>query len=290
MEQVTRIDARLIVPGNNDRTQFDPAALRDLANSIQNQGLIQPITVRPIDDTELYQIVAGERRYRATQLLGWPEVPALVVDLSDEEAAAVMLAENVSRKDLDPIDEARAYQVRISRFGWDEARCAQEAGVSKTRVQFSLKLLRLRDDVQDLIRKGQLQRGYAQILADTNLDPNFQMLAVRKLRDNAHPTPPWFRRICSELLSQQAQGVLFDAPLFGGQLPIDASASQAEPEPPHPSTTVPPRQGRTTKEVIANQAGFWQQAAESWNRLGKPFKRQECEAAARALQSTMMIL
>lgn len=170
---VTMIDTTLIVPGNNDRTRFDPTALRELAESIKGHGLIQPVIVRHLDGTELYQIVAGERRTRAIDLLGWPEVPCLVADLNDEEASAVMLTENVARDDLDPVDEANAYANRMALYGWDEKRCAQQAGVSTVRVQFRLKLLKLRDNLKDLVRTGDLELGYAQIIAQADLDANF---------------------------------------------------------------------------------------------------------------------
>lgn len=286
--QITLIDMSTIIPGDNgtgrqDRTKF--GSLADLAASISEHGLIQPITVRPVGESDLKQIVAGERRFRACEMLGWSEIPAIVADLTSDEASAVMLAENTGRADLDPIDEGRAYQVRIERLGWTVAECARSAGVSEVRVQFRLKLLKLRTDLQDLVRSGQLALGYAQILADANLDVNRQLLATRALRDQVSPTPAWFRRICAGLLTEQAQGVMFDEmPLFGG-LSVEAPKTTARhADPPTPATHKPPTSGRNVKEVIENQAGFWTQAASAWDKLGKPFKRQECEAAAQALQ------
>lgn len=289
MQQVSHIDMTAIVPGDNgtgnqDRTKFDASSLGDLAASINEHGLIQPITVRPLGDTELYQIVAGERRYRACELLGWLEIPAIVADLTDAEASAIMLAENTGRVDLDAIDEGRAYQVRIDRLGWTVTDCAKSAGVSEVRVQFRLKLLKLRPDLQDMIRTGNLSIGYAQVLADADLDVNRQMIAIRQLRDNASPTPAWFRRIANELLTQQAQGSMFDEmPLFGGQSVEAPKTTVTHSEPPTPATTQPPVKGSTPKEIIGNQMSFWQQASEAWERMGKPFKRQECQAAAQAL-------
>lgn len=286
----TLIDATLIVPGNNDRTRFDPAALRELADSIGEHGLIQPVTVRPLDGTELYQIVAGERRSRAVALLGWSEVPCIVTDLNDEEASAVMLTENVARDDLDPIDEANAYASRMALFGWDEKTCAQKAGVSTVRVQFRLKLLKLRGNLQDLVRTGDLELGYAQIIAQSGLDTNFQMLAISRLRDNPSPTPAWFRRVCGQLFERQAQASLLDAPLFGGQIIVEPQASEPPPDPPLPSTTIPPVGGQDARDVVGNQVAFWQQAAETWDELGKNFKRDQCVAAATALKSALIFL
>lgn len=281
-----QIDARLIVPGNNDRTIFNQAKLNELAASIKEHGLIQPITVRQLPDTELYQIIAGERRFRACQIAGLETVPCAILDVCDEEAAALMLAENTAREDLDPIDEALAYKSRMDAFGWTVADVAQKAGVSAVRVNFRLKLLTIRPDIQELVRKGQIALGYAQILADGNLDPNFQTIALGKLRDNPKPTPPWFRRIVNELLEKQAQGQLFNLPLMGGPV-FETNQPQEVQEPPLPSTTIPPKSGKDAREVLTRQVGFWKEAAEAWNKLGKPFKRQECEAAAQALQSAL---
>lgn len=291
---ITQIDTDCIIPGDNgtghqDRTSFDKAGLAELAGSIAAHGLLQPITVRQVEDSDLYMIVAGERRFRACQSLGWATIPAIVADVTSDEAAALMLAENTGREDLNPVDEANAYRVRIDRLGWTVADCARSAGVSETRVQFRLKLLKLRPDLQDLVRSGNLALGYAQIIADGNLDVNRQLLALRALRDNPSPTPTWFRRVVGELLTQQAQGSIFDdGPLFGG---LDfGEPAKAAPiiEPPTPATATPPLKGKTAAQIVGSQVRFWQEAAEAWERLGKPFKRQECEAAAKALQFALL--
>jgi len=283
------INVNEIVPGQNDRTTFDNNAMRELADSIREHDLIQPISVRPIDGTELYQIVAGERRYRACRyILGMAEVECIIIDATDEEAAALMLAENVARSDLDPIDEARAYQSRMDTYGWSIEDCAIRAGVSPIRIQFRVKLLRLTDEIQHLIRKGNLPIGYAQILSDAELDTNRQRIAVTHLRDNPKPTTGWFRSLINELKQQQAQESLFDT--------SDLVAVHTAPsvvgavEPPHPLTTQPPKHGKTVKEVLLNQSGFWSQAASEWQALGKPFKKQECESAAAALQMALLSL
>lgn len=285
MPAIFQVDTAQIVPGNNDRTVFAPGPLRELADNIDAHGLIQPITLRPIDDTDLYEIVAGERRFRAcADILGWDSIPALIADLTDEEASSVMLSENVSRADIDPIDEANAYASRMNIYGWTVADCARLAGVSEIRVQFRLKLLRLRFDLQSMVRTGGLPIGYAQILADANLDTNRQMLALAALRDNPNPSPAWFRRICNQLLNQQIQDVLIEnLPIITGE-PIECTTRQPITEPPTPATHKPPAQGQTLSERIASQMSFWESAACQWDTLGKPFKRQECEAAAKALQ------
>lgn len=287
MTTLTRLDIRAIIAGQNDRTVFDQAALRGLADSIRDNGLIQPITVRQVGP-DLYQIVAGERRFRACQLLGWSDIPAIVADLSAEDAAAAMLSENVARADLDPIDEASAYQSRMTHFGWSVADCAERAGVSAVRVQFRLKLLRLRPDLQLLVRGGSLALGYAQILSDANLDGNRQLLAASRLSAQPKPTPGWFRTMIAQLVTEQEQGQLFDAPLFGGETTSVSAVPMIDP--PHPSTTKPPSVGRTARTRLNHQVAFWRDAAEQWSAIGKPFKRQECLAASDALQSAMVLL
>lgn len=282
MTEIAPLDTNEIIPGNNDRTTFAPEALQDLASSIQEHGLIQPITVRWLDDAGSYQIIAGERRFRAcADILGWQEVPAIIADATDEEAAAIMLAENVARADLDPIDEALAYQSRIDAFGWTVKEIAQRAGVSSIRVQFRIKLLQLRPEIQKLVRDGQILLGYAQVLSGADLDTNRQLIAIARLRDNPSPTPAWFRRQVNELLAQQMQDSLFDLSAIAVQQERPATTAYVKPA--HPSTTKPPSNGGGIKAIIQGQVEFWTHAASQWDELGKPFKRQECEAAARAL-------
>lgn len=287
---IEMVDTREITPGPNDRTKFNQVSLDELAANIAEHGLIQPITVRQLDCVpSIYQIVAGERRFRACKdILGWEEIPAIVKDLTDEEASAIMLAENVARDDLDAIDEGNAYANRMALYGLSAQDVADQAGVTVIRVRFRTKLLNLRPDIQALIRNDDLRLGYAQILANANLDPNRQLLALAQLRDNPRATPSWFRRVVNELLEQQAQGALFELSLLNEQAEI------VEPElpelPPHPSDTTPPKVGVTTREIITGQATFWQAAAAAWDELGKPFKRQECQAAAMALQSTLAFI
>lgn len=274
-----------ITAGTNDRTIFHPAELHALADNIAANGLLQPIMVRPIGEGR-YQIILGERRFRAVCLLGWEKIPAVVQDVTDEEASAGMLSENMARANLDPIDEARAYQSRIDAFGWSVEELARIAGVSTVRVLFRLKLLRLRSDLQALIRTGNLALGYAQVLADAGLDTNHQAIAVDRLRDNGTPTPQWFRREVGALLTQQAQSSMLD--------PFEAAALTAQPtpepiDPPHPATTIPPVQGTTPRETVAAHIAFWKSAADAWAVLGKSFKRQECQAAARALETALAL-
>ncbi len=287
MKHVEDIPISQIIPGKNDRTIFDESGLRELAASIKEHGLIQPITVRHAEDGNLFEIVAGERRFRACKLLGWRTIPAIVTDLKDEDASAITLAENIARKSLDPIDEACAYQSRIESFGWSIEEISKYAGTSTIHIQFRLKLLRLIPEIQKLIRGGNIQVGYAQILADANLDSNFQLLAFSKLRDNPKPTTGWFRSIVSELKEKQDQGILFKGPLFDKTHAANEFKTENTREPPHPETTTPPKIGRNYKEILLNQSNFWEEAAKQWDAIGKPFKRNECKSAAQALTKAL---
>lgn len=280
-----QIDRVSIIPGDNDRTIFHAAELEALAENISTNGLLQPIMVRPID-SDRYQIILGERRFRAISLLGWEKVPCIVRNVTEQEASAGMLSENMARSNLDPIDEAHAYQSRIDAYGWSVEELARIAGVSTTRVLFRLKLLRLRNDLQSLVRSGNLPIGYAQILADVELDANHQAIAVDRLRDNATPTPVWFRRECAVLLTQQAQASMFDI-FESASMTVQPCAAPIDP--PLPSTTIPPHAGATPRETITAHIAFWKTAADAWATLGKSFKRQECQAVAQALEIALAL-
>ena len=276
-----------IVAGMNDRTVFDDSGLQELADSIRANGLAQPITVRWVEAREKFEIVAGERRFRAHKLLNAPTVRAIVRDLTDSEAAAIMLAENTGRKDLDPVDEARAYKARMTAFGWDEKTIAEKAGVSVQRVRNRLALLALRDDLLHLVRSGNLQIGYAQIIAESDLDTNRQLIALKRLQTCPAPTPQWFRKECGDLVSQQAQGDIFADALFGGATFAAVQTKQdfVQKLPADPRKDKAPADGTTYKKVVENQIQFWMKAADQWDRFGKSAPRDRCLAAAQALQA-----
>jgi ParB family chromosome partitioning protein len=184
MTVVQLIPVDKVRAGDNDRRSFDTEALQELADDILHKGLIQPITVRPMGD--MYEIIAGERRYRATILAGLTEIEALVRHGTDEEASGWMLSENLFRADLNPIEEARAYQKRIDDFGWDVARLAAEARVSPSRIKQRLNLLKLREDVQHLVKSGNLALNYAGAMV--GLDFNRQAIALQALLGERKPT------------------------------------------------------------------------------------------------------
>lgn len=205
---VTRLPADRIVAGSNDRTDFDAAALEQLAASIAASGLAQPPTVRPVADG-MFEIVAGERRCRAMALLGWTEYPVMVRELDDSQASDIMLLENLARVDLDPVAEARAFRARLDR-GATVAELAERAGVPARRVSARLRLLELADDVQHLVAHGQLTLGQADALV--GLDVNRQRLALEGL--HAGLDDRGYRALIARLRSEQDQEVIFDPTSF----------------------------------------------------------------------------
>lgn len=274
-----------IVAGNNDRTTFDPAKLKELAESIKAHGLIQPITVRAIEGSDIFQIVCGERRFRACKLLCWETIPCAVIDVSDEDASAMMLAENTARADLDPIDEALAYVRRAERFGWTAKEIAERAGVGQVRVSWRMKLLSLDTALQDLVRTGNFPVGYAQDLAIAGLPSFYQWKAFGAMRDNPSPTPSWFRAVVSKLAETAHQQSLIGDDFMGIE-EVELVLAEVAPtnEPALPSTTVPPVLGSTPQEIVQHQINFWTQAAEGWTQHRNSVKRAQCEAAAQALR------
>ncbi len=211
MQTVQMLPAGDIVPGNNDRKHFDPAGLAELAASIAAHGLAQPITVRPLGAG--YQIVAGERRFRAmSQVLQWATVPAIVRHLNDEQASAIMLAENTSRADLDPVEEANAYQSRMLAFGWQPAQVAEVAGVSEELVRRRVLLLQLHPDVQQLVAKRHLPVGHAEVMV--KLDHYRQLIALRVYREAKAMPLNVFCKVVGDLFGEQAQDGLFDLEQF----------------------------------------------------------------------------
>lgn len=145
------------------RKDIEPESLQELADSIKAQGVMQPIVVRPISDTK-YEIIAGERRWRATQLAGLDAIPAVVRDVSDEAAIAMALIENIQREDLNPIEEAVALQRLQQEFGLTQQEVAEAVGKSRSTVANLLRLMTLTDDVRRLVEHGDLEMGHARAL------------------------------------------------------------------------------------------------------------------------------
>jgi ParB family chromosome partitioning protein len=146
------------------RTRMDEGSLYELAQSIRSQGVMQPILVRPVAEPGHYEIIAGERRFRASQLAGLTEVPVLVRDVPDESALAMALIENIQREDLNPLEEAQGVQRLIREFGFTHEQAAQAIGRSRSATSNLLRLLNLAAPVQQMLLGGQLDMGHARAL------------------------------------------------------------------------------------------------------------------------------
>jgi len=146
------------------RMGMDSEALEELADSIKSQGVIQPIVVRPLKGTDTYEIIAGERRWRATQLAGLHEIPAIIKDVTDQTAMCLGLIENIQREDLNPIDEARALSRLLQEFEMTHDTAAKAVGRSRSSVSNLLRLLDLQVDVQQLLEKGRIEMGHGRAI------------------------------------------------------------------------------------------------------------------------------
>lgn len=158
------------------RRHFDPEALQTLAESIRENGLLQPVVVRR-GENGLYQIIAGERRWRACRLAGLTEIPAVILDADDLRAAQLALIENLQREDLNPIEEASGYQTLIETFGLTQEEAAQRVGRSRPAVANSLRLLALSQDLRAMVEQGRLSAGHARALLAIP-DENFRREAA----------------------------------------------------------------------------------------------------------------
>ncbi len=146
------------------RKNFDDAALSELADSIAQHGVLQPLLVRPIFGGG-YQLIAGERRWRASRLAGLTQVPAIIKELTDEEAAVISLIENLQREDLNPVEEALGFASLIKDFSLTQDEAAKKVGKSRPAVANALRLLKLPEKVLDYVREGKLSAGHARAIA-----------------------------------------------------------------------------------------------------------------------------
>lgn len=160
------------------RRDFTPEALSQLADSIKEHGILQPLVVRPRPNG-LYQIVAGERRWRAARAAGLSEVPVVVRELTDEEAYEIALVENLVRADLNPIEEAKGYKTLIERFGMTQEKAAQRVGRSRSAIANSMRLLSLPDIIVDMLQTGSLTAGHARPLL--TLEPDIAIKAAEHI-------------------------------------------------------------------------------------------------------------
>jgi ParB family chromosome partitioning protein len=148
----------------NPRRDFDPDQLEELTSSIREKGVMQPLLVRPTEDPNLFEIIAGERRWRAAQRAGLHDVPVIVRDVDDKEALELAIIENVQRVDLNPLEEAQGYGQLIEQFDYTQQDLAQVIGKSRSHVANTLRLLKLPQDVRDMLSRGELTAGHARTL------------------------------------------------------------------------------------------------------------------------------
>ncbi|MDX2424804.1 MAG: ParB/RepB/Spo0J family partition protein [Cycloclasticus sp.] len=160
------------------RTEFDPVQLQELADSISAQGLIQPIIVRPIGGGN-YEILAGERRWRAAQMAGLQDVAVVINDVDDRTAMAISLVENIQREDLNTLDESEALHRLVSEFDMTHQQAADAVGRSRAAVSNMLRLLELNDSVKELLRSGKIEMGHGRALLA--LPEQQQLVAATKV-------------------------------------------------------------------------------------------------------------
>lgn len=203
-----------IRPGRyQPRQAFHEAALEELKTSIKQRGVIQPVVVRPVAHGA-YELVAGERRWRAAKALGVPEVPAIIKALSDQEALESSLIENVQREDLNPLEEAAAYARLVEEFQYTQERLAETIGKDRSSVANALRLLKLPEEIQQRLREDKLSAGHAKALLGVE-SATQQMelcrqavargLSVRQLEELAGRWRPKARR--TRALDPQAKAI-----------------------------------------------------------------------------------
>ena len=198
------------------RREFAQEALEDLANSIRTQGIINPIVVRLIGENR-YEIIAGERRWRAAQLAKLNEVPVLIKDISDETALAISLIENIQRQDLNPLEEAEGIQRLINEFKLTHQEIASTLGRSRTTITNLLRLLSLAPQVKLLLQQGQLEMGHARALL--SLSGNLQVQAAEKIVKN---------KLSVREAERLVQNAAFTNPDIATPVKVDTDVQQLE--------------------------------------------------------------
>lgn len=170
-----------ITPNKNQpRKEFDQSALEELADSIKEHGVIQPLIVRPMAIGG-YEIVAGERRYRASRIAGMTKVPAIIKELTDIETMQIALIENLQRENLNPIEEAMGYRELIDKYDYTQEKVSKNVGKSRPVIANALRLLNLPREVIDMISKGQISSGHARALLGLGLEDKDEIIKIAHL-------------------------------------------------------------------------------------------------------------
>lgn len=190
-DSVTMVKVTLLEPNREQpRSIFDDDKLTELADSIKENGVLQPILARPLENGG-YQIVAGERRWRASRLAGLTEVPVYIKELDDRQTMQMALIENIQRQDLSPVEEAKAYKNLMDSYDMTQQQVAQAVGKSRSAVANSLRLLELEDNVRGMVDKGEISFGHAKVLSGLTKDKQSEFakkvqnegLSVRQLEE-----------------------------------------------------------------------------------------------------------
>ena len=205
-EKITSLRVSEVEPKKGQpRKIFDTEALEALSESIKKYGVLQPVTVRPLANGN-YQIVAGERRWRAARMAGLSEIPVTVIEADDEKAASVALVENIQRSDLSPVEEAAAYQALIEDFGLTHEEISKRVGKSRAQISNVIRVLDLPDEVLKMLSDGEITLGHAKVLlsagdgaaavkaarfvVEKELSVRETERLVKKLTNEREPKPP----------------------------------------------------------------------------------------------------
>jgi ParB family transcriptional regulator, chromosome partitioning protein len=185
----------MLSPGKyQPRTEFSEEELKELAQSIKKRGVVQPVLVRKSSQIGMYEIIAGERRWRASRMVGLKEIPAIILDVDDKQALEIAIVENVQRSNLNPLEEADGYQRLIDEFGYTQAELGEVIGKSRAQISNMIRLRAMPENVKDYLRAGKLSVGHAKVLLGAS-DLSGTAEAVVKRGLNVRQTEKFIRRL-----------------------------------------------------------------------------------------------
>lgn len=220
-KQAVELRLSQIVPNRDQpRKVFDDTALRELSESIKMHGLIQPLLVRPLSDGS-YQIVAGERRWRASRLAGLEKVPVVIKEMSDSEVCELALIENLQREDLNPIEEAEGYKTLMDTYSLTQEQVAERVGKSRSAVANALRLIGLNSAEKEALQKGEITAGHARALLSIP-DKELRRQAFELAKTGASV------REIERISKQQAVGITMKKPRIKNKTYVETEAALAE--------------------------------------------------------------